>query len=370
MSFARVATIMVVVFLLSAVAIVAWPIAQSLPEASDHAAAIDFLFKFMLVASAAVFIIVQGFILYFVFRYRRRADEPADALGTNIHGNTRLELVWSAIPAIFLVILTAMSWKVYTDIVADHSGSYIINAHAFQYGWTCSHPDYPLPKSSDPAAPTMVSETATCHMPEGRYVTVNLHSEDVIHSFWVPEFRVKQDAVPGYPTRMHFKTTQIGHYRLICAEFCGVAHSEMYAQLYICPTSVAQARASAFCDHKTFDEWARDQQKQQSGGGSLANVSFKTDIESLFGAHCAACHVQNKLGGLNLGNYQGLVQGGAVLPGSVIKPGKHAQSYLWQIVQPKAPWPAGARMPLGGPYLAPADIAKIQAWIDQGAKDN
>lgn len=109
-------------------------------------------------------------------------------------------------------------------------------------------------------------------------------------------------------------------------------------------------------------------------GGAAAGakqVSFKSDIQSLFSAHCLACHAAGVAsGGLNLSNYQGMVKGGNIVPGSVFKAGDHAQSYLWQIVQPKAPWPGGARMPLGGPYLDGTSIQTIATWIDQGAKDN
>lgn len=109
-------------------------------------------------------------------------------------------------------------------------------------------------------------------------------------------------------------------------------------------------------------------------GGATAGakqVSFKSDIQSLFTAHCLACHAAGVAsGGLNLSNYQGMVKGGNIVPGSVFKAGDHAQSYLWQIVQPKAPWPGGARMPLGGPYLDGTSIQTVASWIDQGAKDN
>ena len=100
-------------------------------------------------------------------------------------------------------------------------------------------------------------------------------------------------------------------------------------------------------------------------------ISFKGDIETIFQAHCSMCHIEGiHQANLNLGNYQGLLKGGTVLKGAVIVPGKHAKSYLWQITQPKGPWPAGNRMPLGGPYLAAKEEATIAAWIDQGAKNN
>jgi hypothetical protein len=194
-------------------------------------------------------------------------------------------------------------------------------------------------------------------MPNDTQIQLNLHSPDVIHSFWVPEFRVKQDAVPGYPTFMRFKTAGVGTYRLECAELCGVGHAEMYASVIVMIPS-------------DFVAWAKAQQQAATGPVNTANVSFSKDIEPIFVAHCAACHIANNFGGLHLNSYAGLQTGGNIVPGPIFKAGNHAQSVLWEITKPAAPWPGGNRMPLGGPYLSAAEEAKITAWIDQGAKNN
>jgi cytochrome c oxidase subunit 2 len=133
MSLARVSAILVVIWIVVSAWIIVTPISGVLPEATDHAQSIDFLFKFMMVASVAVFLIVQGFLLYFCLQYRLRKGESRELIGSDIHGNTRLEIVWSIIPVIFLVILTAMSFKVYADIVATPKNAYIINAVASQF---------------------------------------------------------------------------------------------------------------------------------------------------------------------------------------------------------------------------------------------
>ncbi|MGH2345287.1 MAG: cytochrome c oxidase subunit II [Chloroflexota bacterium] len=346
MSLARVSAILVVIWIVVSAWIIATPIGNVLPAATDHAQSIDFIFKFMMVASVAVFLIVEGFLLYFCLKYRRRKDDPEDAIGSDIHGNTRLEIVWSIIPVIFLVVLTAMSGKVYAEIVATPKHAYVIDALASQFQWECDHP------SSKPE----IKEFNECHMPLGE-VTIKLHARDVIHSFWVPEFRVKQDAVPGYPTVMHFKTTRAGQYRLICAEFCGVGHSEMYAKLFV-------------MTQKDFDNWVKQQQTANSGSGNLTNLSFSKDIEPIFTAHCAACHIAQHFANLDLSSYQGLRKGGNVVPGPIIKPGDHKTSTLWLITSPAGPHPGGARMPLGGPYLSTAELSKIANWIDEGAKNN
>lgn len=343
MRLSRVSAVLFVIFVLVSWWIIVTPITNLLPDASNHAADIDFLFKFMSVAAVAVFLIVQGFLLTFALKYRRRPGQSVDTLGSDIHGNTRLEIIWSVIPAIFVIVLTVMSIKVYNDIIASHKGAYVVNVTASQFQWACEHPAY------------KISESNTCHMPANEQITLNLHATDVIHSFWVPEFRIKQDAVPGYPTAMHFIATRVGEYRLICSEFCGYGHSAMYAKLFVMKPA-------------DFVTWAKQQQSQSTG--AIGAVSYKKDVSAIFTAHCAACHIAGKLGGLSLGSYSGLVAGGAIVPGSVFKPGDHKASVLWKIIQPGTGQPGGAQMPLGGPYLSKHEIDTIAAWIDQGAKNN
>jgi cytochrome c oxidase subunit 2 len=348
MSLARTSIIILVLWVVSSIIIILTPASTILPEATNHAGDIDFLFKFMSVASILVFLIVQGFLLAFVLQFRRKPGDSPDALGSDLEGNSRLEIVWSVVPAVFLVVLTALSLKVYTDIIASHPGAYQINVIARQFSWECDHPAYH----------PMIQETnGQCHMPVDTQIQLNLSSPDVLHSFWVPEFRVKQDAVPNYPTYMRFETTRVGSYILECAELCGVGHSGMVG------TVIVMSKAD-------FTAWAQAQEKASTSAPTLTNVSFGKDIESIFQAHCAACHIANNFGGLHLNSYAGLMAGGNIVPGPIIKPGNHKQSILWEITQPTPPWPGGNRMPLGGPYLKPAEEAQIQAWIDQGAKNN
>jgi mono/diheme cytochrome c family protein len=103
---------------------------------------------------------------------------------------------------------------------------------------------------------------------------------------------------------------------------------------------------------------------------SGAQVSFKADIQSIFQARCATCHIQSTSGNLSLSSYDTLMKGSTALPGTVVKAGDHANSILWQITNASGAWPGGQRMPFGGPYLSSAQVASIAAWIDQGAKNN
>jgi cytochrome c oxidase subunit 2 len=345
MSLARTSAIILILWVASSACIILVPASTILPEATNHAGEIDFLFKFMAVASVLVFLIVQGFLLHFVLQFRHRPGSDPNTLGSDLEGNTRLEIIWSVIPAVFLFVLTGISLKVYTDIIAVHPGAYQINVIARQFSWECDHPEY------------KIQEFNSCHMPNNTQIQLNLSSPDVIHSFWVPEFRVKQDAVPNYPTYMRFKTTRVGTYLLECAELCGAGHSGMVANIYVMsPTD--------------FAAWVKTQQQAASAPTNTTNVSFSKDIEPIFTAHCAACHIANNFGGLHLSSYAGLKAGGNIVPGPIFVPGSHTKSILWQITKPTPPWPGGNRMPLGGPYLSSAEEATIAAWIDQGAKND
>jgi mono/diheme cytochrome c family protein len=99
-------------------------------------------------------------------------------------------------------------------------------------------------------------------------------------------------------------------------------------------------------------------------------VSFKNDVQPIFQQHCAQCHIAIQSGGLSLSSYQGLIKGGTVVPGAIVKAGDPEGSTLYKMISPSGPWPGGSRMPLGGPYLDSAQIQTIETWIKQGAKNN
>ena len=128
-------------------------------------------------------------------------------------------------------------------------------------------------------------------------------------------------------------------------------------------------------DINTIATWIDGLGKGGAGGGTKGAtggppVSFKSDVSTIFTAHCATCHLNGQsLGGLQL-TYAGIMKGGIIVPGPAVKPGNHASSVLWQIIQPGTGQPGGNRMPLGGPYLSDAQINTIANWIDQGAKNN
>jgi cytochrome c oxidase subunit 2 len=222
------------------VLVIVVPINPWFPEATREAREVDNLFRFMLAASGVIFIYVQGLLLAFALRYRRRKNDPEDAIGPAVHGHTGLEMAWSAVPALLLLVLTVLSLRVWSDEHAVQKDPLQLGVRGFQFGWTFSLPQYGIGFNKN---------LSTVTIPVNRPVYVSEQSPDVIHSFWVPEFRIKQDVVPGRtcrPTRRRtgwvcgplitheeFTPTRTGTYRVICTEFCGSGHSGMVTMLRV-----------------------------------------------------------------------------------------------------------------------------------------
>lgn len=204
---------------LAFVIFVIWaPIDPWFPSATRQANEVDNLFKFMLAASGVIFIYVQGLTLGFALRYRRRKRDADGDLGSQMHGNTRLEVAWTAAPSILLVVLIVLTMGVWFDEqrpAHPAANELRLDVKAFQYGYAFSLPQYG------------VSNLANVTLPLGRPVFVTETAADVIHSFWVPAFRVQMDAVPGIFTHEYFTPTEKGTYEVICTQYCGSGHAGM-----------------------------------------------------------------------------------------------------------------------------------------------
>lgn len=233
--------------------------------AAAEAVEIDRLFTAMIAIATGLFLLVQGALLYSLFAFRRRKGDETDA--TPVHGNVSLEIVWTAIPAMLVLWLGIYSFDVYQSIdsagtmgsthmahqhsavesVAAQGGSnpapegdpvlvvnqddlangfvtqaiatdtispLIVNVEGLQYAWLFTYPDTGI-------------VSGELHLPVNQSVTLNITARDVIHAFWVPEFRLKQDAVPGQVNHLNFQPTKEGTYPVICAELCGAYHGAM-----------------------------------------------------------------------------------------------------------------------------------------------
>ncbi|HEX7183874.1 MAG TPA: cytochrome c oxidase subunit II [Thermoanaerobaculia bacterium] len=182
------------------------------PEsASSVAPQIDALFVVWSVISVFFTLLIAGLIIYFMARYRRRA---ADEVGLPERAPFWLEIAWSAIPLAIMLAMFAWGTQVFVNVYRPPADAIQYSSIGKQWMWKFQHP-------------TGQREINTLHIPVGQPIKLLLQSEDVIHSFFVPAFRVKQDAVPGRYTAVWFEATKPGVYHMFCAEYCGGEHSKM-----------------------------------------------------------------------------------------------------------------------------------------------
>jgi cytochrome c oxidase subunit II len=193
------------------------------PEAiTSEGRAIEDLYNFFMVAAAGVFTLVTGLIVWSLIRYRRRDDE----LPAQVHGNTRLELLWTILPAILVVILFQRTIVTQRQVIAEvPNPSVTIDVLAYQWQWrfTYARPDggQAVQIVGTPGnRPEMV-------VPSGETVRIRLASADVIHAFFIPRTLYKRQAVPGRVTEFDMKFDQAGTYHGACTIFCGLDHAHM-----------------------------------------------------------------------------------------------------------------------------------------------
>lgn len=202
---------------------------------------VDWLFELIFWIVMTVWVAVMVAMVIFMIRYRTRPGRKAEY----IEGNTRLEIIWTTSTAVILVILAFMSRSTWADI-KEHGppGQVFYGVNAKQFNWEIT---YPGPDGKfGPKGFTVENEM---HVPVGKVVRIDLTSKDVIHSFFVPNLRLKQDAVPGRVIKVWFEATETGQYEIPCAELCGFGHSGMKGNLTV------QSQAD-------FDKWLADQYAQ------------------------------------------------------------------------------------------------------------
>jgi len=198
-----------------------------LPEnVSTYGQDIDWLFHLIYWITGITFILVTAAFLAFLVIYRDRPGRRARFT----HGSTPLEIVWTVVPSLILVVLTLLSAPAWSKIkMTMPPTDFVLEVTAKQFNWQVTYPGADG-KFGTPDDKTLLDEM---HVPVGKVVRVNLKSQDVIHSFFVPNARVKQDAVPGREIAQWFEISKPGKYEVPCAELCGFGHSGMKAWLYV-----------------------------------------------------------------------------------------------------------------------------------------
>jgi cytochrome c oxidase subunit 2 len=204
-------------------------------DASTASDDIDLLYDVLLIFSVPIFVLVMTIAIYSVIKFRARPGVSGD--GAPIHGNTRLEVFWVTVPFLIVAGLAVYGWIVLDDIEAKQPNEMVVNVTGQQFTWTFEYPQQKV-NSTD------------LLLPKDRPVEFRIRARDVIHSFWVPEFRLKSDAVPGLTTRIRLTPDKVGQWQVVCAELCGLGHSTMRQQVRV-------------IEQSEFDSWVQRQRRAQ-----------------------------------------------------------------------------------------------------------
>jgi len=211
-------------------------------ESSTAANPIDTLYDVLAVISSYVFALVVSIMLVSVIHFRRRHNDLSD--GEPIHGNTTVEAVWTAIPALLMVGAAVYSGLVLADIEETKANTQEVRITGQQFAWVF---EYQSPKL----------KAGELHLVKDTPYHFELKAKDVLHSFWVPQFRMKKDAVPGITTDVRVTPTRNGTYTLACTELCGLGHATMRARVVV-------------EDQAAFDKWAAQAKKIQNEIGGVS----------------------------------------------------------------------------------------------------
>jgi cytochrome c oxidase subunit 2 len=260
-------------------------------QASKEAEAIDAVYWFVAIICAVIFAIVAGVSVYAGWKFRAAPDDTED--GAPIHGHTGLEVIWTVVPTVLVTAMSVYSGVVLTQIERLPDDHRVVKVTAQQFAWSFEYGEEQL-------------TTGELVLPVGETAKLELTAEDVIHAFWVPEWRVKKDAVPGIVTEIVVTPTKEGRFPVICAELCGLGHAAM------------RARAVAVSAEE-FDQWVADQKRAAAAAASVQG-------KQLFADQCGSCHALADAGttaetGPNLDS---------------VLPGKNAEYVREQIVNPNS----------------------------------
>jgi cytochrome c oxidase subunit 2 len=223
-------------------------------QASAQAAQVDGIYFFMLAVTAFFSLLIATLVVLFAIKYRRRHDSE---VGAAIHGSLALELLWTVIPFLITMVMFAWGAKVFFDLYRPPAGAMEIYVVGKQWMWKAQHMDG-------------LREINELHVPVGRPVKLIMGAEDVLHSFYIPAFRVKADVIPGRYNVLWFTATKPGRYHLFCAEYCGTKHSGMIGWVYA-------------MDPTAFQAWL-------SGGSRASETPAAAGAKLFQDFACSSCH--------------------------------------------------------------------------------
>jgi len=231
------------------------------PAAGKEADRIHFVFWFTTAICIGVFAVVASVLTYCVLKFRVKPDDFSD--GPPTHGHTKLEIVWTAVPAILVTAISIVSAVVLAQNGNAGSNPLVVKVTAVQFAWTFTYPNN--------------KTYGYLTIPKDRHTKLEITSKDVIHSFWVPELSQKQDAVPGETNPLVVTPTRTGTFPVICTELCGLGHSVMRSHVDILTA-------------EKFDAWLK------SGGTAGGGSSQPAGLTVFQQAGCGGCHTLKNAG--------------------------------------------------------------------------
>lgn len=223
---------------------------------SAQAESVDSLFRLHMALISLFFSLIVVFIVYAIVIFRARKGDESD--GEYIHGNTTLEIVWTVVPLVIVIYLGFLGTKALGEVTQAQPNEKVIQVTGFQWDWRFEYPEEGITSS-------------TLVLPKDQPIRLEMQSEDVIHSFFIPEFRVKQDLVPGHVTTLRITPTRTGGFVLRCAELCGLSHAYMLADVQV-------------LEPAEYDAWVAEQTAQTE----LPPAELGAKIAETQG--CQGCH--------------------------------------------------------------------------------
>ncbi|MBI3242998.1 MAG: cytochrome c oxidase subunit II [Chloroflexi bacterium] len=300
-----------------------------LDPASDYAAESAKLFWFVFWIATGVFVLVETLLIVAVFRFRNRPASEA----VQIHGNTKLEILWTSIPALILVVLLGFTLRSMAVIRAPVKGEPLkVVAVGHQWWWEFQYPDLGVITANQMIVPV------------GQPIEMELRSVDVQHGFWAPQLFGKMDAVPGRTNRMSFTVTEAGEYGAQCTQMCGEQHAQMRFQIIATPAG-------------EFQTWAAGQQQVPPPPEGEAAVRG----QEIFLLRCSACHtVGGTVAAGRVGPNLTHVSGRDFIAGGIMP---RTDDNLRQWVQNAPSFKPGTLMPDFSIILSPQDMTDIVAYL-------
>ncbi len=268
--------VVLALLVLFAATLLVLPLTFGLPGAStpnsvtESGDAINQVYWVVFAVAAVVFLLVELTLIAFIFRFRRRPETPPEAEGPQIHGNTRIEVIWTLVPALALLGLAIYTFSRVPAVEAKPGrgeDALVVRVIAHQFYWEYQYPNRAL--SYD-----------TLYLPVGRKIKLELRSADVNHSWWVPQLTGKRDAIPGEENELHFTAYETGTFEDgVCGEFCGIQHARMTTRVEVLPA-------------EDFDAWQGENVPPwlRPIGEPGAEDALAALGEQEWRAACAKCH--------------------------------------------------------------------------------